>query len=96
VVLPLIIVVLLDLRYGVKLFCEEVVVLFGNLKGINEEENVVELKVELGIELLRLGSLKGIRELMVKVELIVGLVELAMVEVIFVLDRDGVTVEDIT
>ena len=70
--------------------------LFGNLKGINEEENVVELKVELGIELLRLGSLKGIRELMVKVELIVGLVELAMVEVIFVLDRDGVTVEDIT
>ena len=70
--------------------------LFGNLKGINEEENVVELKVELGIELLRLGSLKGIRELMVKVELIVGLVELTMVEVIFVLDRDGVTVEDIT
>ena len=68
--------------------------LFGNLKGINEEENVVELKVELGIELLRLGSLKGIRELMVKVELIVGLVELA-VEVIIVLDRDGVTVEDI-
>ena len=48
--------------------------LFGNLKGINEEENVVELKVELGIELLRLGSLKGIRELMVKVELIVGLI----------------------
>ena len=71
-------------------------VLFGNLKGINEEENVVELKVVLGIEVLRLGSLKGIRELMVKVELIVGLVELAMVEVIFVLDRDGVTVEDIT
>ena len=70
--------------------------LFGNLKGIKEEENVVELKVELGIELLRLGSLKGIRELMVKVELIVGLVELAMVEVINVLDRDGVTVEDIT
>ena len=70
--------------------------LFGNLKGINEEENVVELKVELGIELLRLSSLKGIRELMVKVELIVGLVELAMVEVIFGLDRDGVTVEDIT
>ena len=69
--------------------------LFGNLKGINEEENVVELKVELGIELLRLGSLKGIRELMVKVELIVGLVELAMVEVIILLDRDGVTVEDI-
>jgi len=69
-------------------------VLFGNLKGINDgEEEEEEEGVEvLGVELL--GSLNGIRELvLVTVELTVGLLELfELLELVKV----GVTVEVIT
>ena len=74
--------------------CVEGVVLFGSLKGINdgeeEEDPVVEvvellLVLELELELvLELGSLNGMRELLVTVELTVELLEL---------DKVGVTVE---
>ena len=79
------------------LICGEVVVLFGSLKGIidgedDDEDPVVEV---LGVELLlvlelvaRLGSLNGIRELLLLiVELTVELLELV---------TDGVTVEVFT
>ena len=76
------------------LVCGEIVVLFGNLKGINDgEEEEEEEGVEvLGVELL--GSLNGIRELvLVTVELTVGLLELfELLELVKV----GVTVEVIT
>ena len=75
------------------LICGEVVVLFGSLKGINdgeEEVEVLNVVLELVLELVLegLGSLKGIRELLLlTVELTVGLLELLE------LLKVGVTVE---
>ena len=64
--------------------------LFGSLKGINdgeEEVEVLNVVLELVVELV-LGSLKGIRELLLlTVELTVGLLELLE------LLKVGVTVE---
>ena len=80
----------------------ETVVLFGSLKGINDdEEGEVEEKGEeedvevLGVVEL-LGSLNGIRELLI-VELTVGLLELVgLVGLVKVeLVKVGVTVEEV-
>ena len=83
--------------------CGETVVLFGSLKGINDDEDVEEEEVEEEVEEEDgegeeevLGSLNGIRELLI-VELTVGLLELiGLVELVKVeLVKVGVTVEEV-